>query len=109
MPSFIDTPGAHTINGSNIDDFIQGNDGADTLNGRDGNDTIYGGTALGVIDLSNDIIDGGDGNERGDQAILDGSRAALVIEEAIDERLHGGCPLVIRNAGNPRTDSLMTT
>src|SRR5260221_14512523 len=64
MPTIIDTPGAHTINGSNIDDYIQGNDGADTINGLDGNDTIYGGTAGGAVEPSNDKINGGDGNDK---------------------------------------------
>ena len=31
MPNIYDVPGAHTIHGSNIDDYIQGNDGADIL------------------------------------------------------------------------------
>ena len=33
MPTINDTPGAHTIIGSNIDDRITGNDGADTIRG----------------------------------------------------------------------------
>ncbi len=52
MPNFIDTLGAggNTLNGSNIDDFMLGNDGADTLNGGDGNDSLIGGTNGGALD-----------------------------------------------------------
>lgn len=105
LPHFVEAgimlDGAVTLNGSPIDNYLEGNDAANIIEGRDGSDTI---TAWGGDDTIsggqlNDVIDGGVGT---DTAIYSGNRADFLITEMAD-----GSLTVLDLVGNEGTDRLV--
>lgn len=90
LPHFVENgimlDGAVTLNGSPIDNYLEGNDAANTLEGRGGNDIIaaWGGDDTITGGELNDVIDGGAGT---DTAIYSGNLADFLITEMTDGSL----------------------
>jgi hypothetical protein len=91
-----------TLNGSNVSDTLEGNDGDDVLNGRNGNDFLAG---LG----GDDILSGGNGADQllgddGDDILNGGNGADRIFGGNGADLLDGdnGSDLLVGGAGSDR-------
>lgn len=91
------TPGADTINGTQINDIIFGRAGNDVIRGLAGSDTLWGELGNDRLDggTGRDYLYGGDGNDTviggdGNDFLSGGNGADLLFGDRGDDTLDGG-------------------